>query len=385
MTAAVWVGAFGVVAACGSDEGPAGSAFVADGGGASGGPSSSSGGPGISSGGASDGGSHSDAGYEKCATSTVAAQRSPLRLAIALDKSESLCETPGDGGPLECDSPQALRAAVSNALKSFFSSADSTGLEVSLLGFAGGTCQLNIAPSRAMPVTLPDTQGLLAADLDGAGFEAQGGTQTMAGIGSARKVLLGFDDAKTVKSAMLLVTDGLPTKCPAPNDQVSGLSLAEQQITLSKDAGIPVYVIGVESYRGKSSLTQLDDLAAAAETHGGKALRIDQGTPDQVTAGLLAALDEIRTVEISCELPIPTPPEGQNLNPNKVNVQLTSGATVVDAKQSDTCADPLGWHYQATDAGQNEIVLCPQLCDQSKVVGAKVDVVLGCETQRAPN
>jgi hypothetical protein len=216
-----------------------------------------------------------------------------------------------------------------------------------------------------------DVGHVLATALDGPGFEHQAGTQTMSGIASARRILRQLPAADDAKSAVLLVTDGLPTACP--DNETGGLALALQQIVQTKNVGIPVYVIGIASYNNANSIEHLDEMAAAAGTNDGKAVRIDQGTPQEVTTRLLAALDKIRNVELSCEVPLPAPQNGETVDPTRVNVQLTAASGPIDATQSDGCADSHGWRYEQVDGGETKILLCPDLCTASKEIGTSVN------------
>jgi hypothetical protein len=67
--------------------------------------------------------------------------------------------------------------------------------------------------------------------------------------------------------------------------------------------------------------------------------------PEQTQTDFQAAIDQIREQVVSCNIAIPPPPDGETLDPNKVNVELTLGGTVVPLSQNVTCEDGVGWRY----------------------------------------
>ncbi|MGZ3424455.1 MAG: hypothetical protein ACXVEF_25650 [Polyangiales bacterium] len=89
------------------------------------------------------------------------------------------------------------------------------------------------------------------------------------------------------------------------------------------------------------------------------------------------------TTKVLCSLPVPTPPAGDTLDPNFVNVSETPpGGSSTDILQDNTkpCdAGANGWQYNST---KTKILLCGDAC--SKVVATPetvVSVVFGCKTK----
>lgn len=88
---------------------------------------------------------------------------------------------------------------------------------------------------------------------------------------------------------------------------------------------------------------------------------------------------------ISCELEIPPPPDGMELDPDAVNLELDDGmggilpiGRVGSAADCPNVVD--GWHYDDPTA-PTMIVMCPQTC--TKIQGAEdgaIDVAFGCAT-----
>lgn len=91
--------------------------------------------------------------------------------------------------------------------------------------------------------------------------------------------------------------------------------------------------------------------------------------------------------ELNCEWIIPPPPAGQVLDPNLVNVKLSSRSDssyfgyVPTADQCGTLAD--AWYYDDRNAPKR-IVACPATCDHIREAPSPSIVVsFGCKTQEA--
>lgn len=91
---------------------------------------------------------------------------------------------------------------------------------------------------------------------------------------------------------------------------------------------------------------------------------------------------------LACEYTIPPPPDGEELDPDEVNVTFDSGVGTLDIGRVDDPADcpnvEDGWYYDNPDA-PTTIIVCPQTCD--KIQGfdqASIDIQFGCATVEAP-
>jgi hypothetical protein len=94
------------------------------------------------------------------------------------------------------------------------------------------------------------------------------------------------------------------------------------------------------------------------------------------------ALATIRGSTLSCNLQIPTPPAGQTLNYNQVNVIYTpSGGQPLELVYNSGCTgNGDGWHYDNPSA-PTRIELCQNSCNTIQAdKGAKLDIALGCAT-----
>jgi len=92
---------------------------------------------------------------------------------------------------------------------------------------------------------------------------------------------------------------------------------------------------------------------------------------------------------LDCQWLIPPPPAGEELDPNKVNVQFTDGdgvAHTIYHVDSEADCDPVlgGWYYDNNDF-PTTVILCPASCDfvQADPLG-QIDILFGCATQPLP-
>jgi len=90
------------------------------------------------------------------------------------------------------------------------------------------------------------------------------------------------------------------------------------------------------------------------------------------------------SAQVACELTIPTPENGGEIDPDKVNVKFTSsdGKTTTDILQdkSADCTDGAnGWQYSADGT---KIMLCGADCEAARNdPGSKINVEFGCQTK----
>jgi hypothetical protein len=86
---------------------------------------------------------------------------------------------------------------------------------------------------------------------------------------------------------------------------------------------------------------------------------------------------------LPCQFGIPAAPEGQELDPNKVNFVFTSSSgtktTVPRVDGKPACAGP-GWYYDDPDS-PSEIFACPATCnDLEDDPSGEVEISFGCAT-----
>jgi hypothetical protein len=142
--------------------------------------------------------------------------------------------------------------------------------------------------------------------------------------------------------------------------------------------------IGCQSYAAESG-TVYHQLVGQTQGVGGD-LCSQQFDP------IFAELAEgvIVSSQLSCEYPIPPPPDGETLDPTEVNVRFTpsEGAEPIDIPYVEggleACGPAGGWTYD-DPANPTTILVCPASCEALQAsVGGRVDVVFGCETVVAP-
>jgi hypothetical protein len=101
-------------------------------------------------------------------------------------------------------------------------------------------------------------------------------------------------------------------------------------------------------------------------------------------APVFTKIGSVLSAQSACEMTIPTPENGGELDPDKVNVRFTSsdGKTKTDLLQDKTkgCADGAnGWQYSEDGT---KILLCGEDCETARNdPGSRVDVEFGCQTK----
>lgn len=101
-------------------------------------------------------------------------------------------------------------------------------------------------------------------------------------------------------------------------------------------------------------------------------------------ASAFAEMGKTLAAGLSCELSIPAPKEGDTLDPDRVNVKLTSpdGKTVTDVLQDKSAgcdAGANGWQYSADGT---KVLLCGDACEAVRAdPNTKIDIEFGCQTK----
>lgn len=96
----------------------------------------------------------------------------------------------------------------------------------------------------------------------------------------------------------------------------------------------------------------------------------------------------VQNAQLSCDYPIPPPPDGQTFDPTKVNVKYTPGGggevAILNVATPADCGMLGGWYYD-NPAAPTTILMCPGTCDTLKAdANGKIDVLFGCETEIKP-
>jgi hypothetical protein len=314
---------------------------------------------------------------------------------IMFDKSKSMVDNDSD--------PERWNKAT-GALKAFFADPESAELGVALGFFPEGQCaeaadtqgipeDPNLRNVDACATPIVDLGSLSAdaapADEQEAALIAaidertpNNGTPMHPALEGALKWATDKVTADpSQRTVVVLVTDGAPFGCqPHPgtenvNEDVA--VLVDMAAKAYAEHGIFTYVIGLQG----SFEWIVNDIAAAGGT-GQAVLVNDSSTHD----ALLAALQGIKEQHVECEIEVPASgPGGDPIDPGKVNVAYTAGGmgeptALGQVADAGACGESGGWYYDNPSA-PSKILICGATCDSIQGDnGAKLDIVLGCET-----
>jgi hypothetical protein len=311
-----------------------------------------------------DGGGSSGAGGTEagvCNSAGVNAERQDVFLAFAFDVSASM------GSDLQPYYQKALKwDPVAAASKAFFADPASVGLNASLTFFpdASLSCNFNNYSNPVVPMTAitgqasnPFADALTAVEPQVPNRIATPTLAVMQGVISYVQVRRA---AQRGNYAIVLVSDGIPQLCPSiiadPIDPVVTAT------TGARNDGVKTYVIGVRNPSpGPDTVTPLNQIAVAGGTNS--AYIVDTGNALATIASFKAAVDQIRSSTISCNVTIPPPPAGQTFNKQRVRVlyKATEGAEPTTLTYDPDCAAANSWKYDNTNQPK-EIQLCGSTC-----------------------
>ena len=199
---------------------------------------------------------------------------------------------------------------------------------------------------------------------------------------------------------VVFITDGDPDQCDGNTTDLAAI------VASGLTAGVKTFTIKLD---GVSDPTFLDSLAQAGGT--GQAIDVSaNGTSAAGATDIINALKTIRqktttssshqvtrtvTKPLDCQWTIPPAPPGQTLNPNEVNLTLSSngttstfghlspaaGAAAVNPAVDCNSVTGNAWYYSPTEANPTEIFVCPQTCTTLKAdTGGIVNIQFGCQT-----
>lgn len=334
----------------------------------------------------------------ECASTSQPTELEGVTLVFAFDVSGSMAS--------DATARQFKWEPVSLAAKTFFSSPDSADVSAQLTffpganvggggggGFGGGggggggggqnQAEATCTDEDYMEPDIPLTA--LPSDLFGTTIDATEpnrlGTPTRYILPAVIQQAIDLREAQPSSYAVVLVTDGLPTTCSSTDaddiNEVAALAAA------GPAAGIPVYVIGVDTPAeatvgaGEDGIGNLNLIAQQGGTDA--AFVIDTGDVDKTVADFVAVVNSIKESTFSCNLPIPQAPAGQTFDATRVNVTFKTDAQQ-DLVYDPTCQSEWGWKYD-DELNPSTIVLCDVACSSVKSISTtgSVDVQFGCE------
>jgi hypothetical protein len=120
---------------------------------------------------------------------------------------------------------------------------------------------------------------------------------------------------------------------------------------------------------------------ALADATGGQKSSICAADWSTVFGPLQEAV--ISSVPLPCDYAIPPPPDGETLDPTKVNMELTAQGETTPmilprAPSEADCMTTAAWFYD-DPAAPTQLRLCPAACELAQS-GGTVDIAFGCET-----
>lgn len=300
---------------------------------------------------------------DSCAQTGSVAEPVELDIVVLLDRSGSMYGTNWLG--------------ATAALKQFVRDPASDGIYVGILYFPidvppdGVVCNAVHYQDLAVPLdTLPQNAVKLVESIDSQ--TPTGGSTPMYGalegtLWAAAQEQVARPNHKVI---VVFASDGDPNSCTAPQNDISEIAALIQSTYVTN--GIETYVIAISG----ASIVNLDQLAAAGGT--GQAYDVT-GNIDQFAQKMA----DIRTLALSCEYIIPTPPADEPFELDRVVVQyVASDGTLTEIPHADDeidCGQTPGWYFD-DPAQPQKIRLCPASCDIVRFdKQARVDVLFGCK------
>jgi hypothetical protein len=327
----------------------------------------------------------------------------PVALFLVQDRSGSMMDEPAAGSTMKWDQAVA-------AVNGFVTDPNTKDIDVALGFFPidNGTCDGSTYSTPKVPLARLPSQmqaGAVATALTqmvpargGGPFGQPGatGTPIEGALRGGENYCLTYQAQNPAeKCVVVLITDGEPSGCARDAATLAGIAADAKT-----RASVLTFAIGMEG----ADFNLLDQIATAGGSNCGARPSCD------VTAGAAsfsAALEKIRTTvsttttmvqnsKLACEYVIPPPTDGQKLDPDKVNVQITKDGIVdkvgrVDSAAGCAAVGNKGWYYDPpTDP--KSVKLCPATCTSIEggdaglpagTTAPKVDVLFGCKTEIA--
>lgn len=270
---------------------------------------------------------------------------------------------------------------ATTALKAFFGDAKSSGLAASLQFFPlldgsnSNKCSASDYQTPAVALTKLPNSAPFAMAIDAR--SPRGGTPTDVALAGA------YAHAREVKTAnpgegiaVVLVTDGAPNACGDGN--TSTLELVKTTAAAAANnsmSPVRTYVIGIGE-----GLASLNQIAASGGTSN--ATIISTTDVARTATDFQNALDTIRGNSLPCDVALPSPPDGKQLDINAVNVNVTTASGGNDTlSYNKECTGGTGWHYDNPSA-PTRVVLCPTSCNTVRETAASnLSIAFGCATK----
>jgi hypothetical protein len=296
-----------------------------------------------------DGGTGGSTEDASCASINVTVGQRPLDMLLLVD--QSLDQNSGD-----------WEASISG-IDDFVTDPASNGITAGLILFPHSgdesTCDPTLYETLDVPFGLLPGKASAIADAFAATYQQLPSGYQAEMQGALMAATAWQDSNPTHNVVVVLVAYGDPDYCDQSFDDLGALSAG----ALSYN-GVRTYVIGVPG----SPITDLDKIAAAGGTKGAY---IDTTALPQIRSDALTA----------CDWPLPPPPNNQQLDPNKVNLEYTPMQNAMPqilprAMDLVGCNGGSGWYYDSNTM-PTKIILCPLSCATVPQMSVW-DVLFGC-------
>jgi Mg-chelatase subunit ChlD len=298
-------------------------------------------------------------GMETCLASSAEAQKKPLDIVVVWDRSGSMSGAKWTG------TVSAVTQFVNDPAN------DGVSLGINFFPLDGAPDQCNPAihnPPQLGLTALPAGAGTVVSTINAT---SPGGlTPTYGALFGTLQYLTAYQDMNPTHAVVaILASDGSPTECNTSTPAIAGL--AQSAFTYN---GVRTYAIAIQG----SSVADLDQIAAA----GGTTQAIDVTTDINL---FKQAMEEIRADALGCEFPIPEQPQGEEFDPQKLNITYTPGGmgtatTIPKVAGESACGNGAGWYYD-DPVNPTTVILCSATCT---LIGsdteAKIDLEFGCPT-----
>jgi hypothetical protein len=288
-----------------------------------------------------------------CVEAERSTRPAKLRLAFAVDRSSSMA----NGGKW---------AGTVEGLRAFFSAPSSAGLGVSLElfplaassttgdGCASGvdcsaeTCAAPLVPQAELTASTGGADAQETALIAALTEQVPGGPRpTSAALAGALETARARAGAADEVDAVVLVTDGDPTRC-----ETSWLAL-EELASQGRDAGVLTYVLALPGANPTAA-------ASLARAGGGKAFFVAGANAADIASRVRSALLELASQSLSCSFEFGESPYADTGN-TSVSLDTGSGPSALSRVDSAAACSGAGFYFD-DPVRPSRVELCPDSC-----------------------
>jgi hypothetical protein len=313
----------------------------------------------------------------QCAGVGFAVDPSPVDLFIMLDRTQSMTYTLQNSTLQRWD-------AIEQGFKQFTSSTfQFTRVGLNYFGKTGNPndpaeCDPNAYAQAAVPIDyLSNNASALVQSVTNERAILGGQTPWYPALQGGLQFTQKWQMANPSRGVVFVfVTDGYPTECDQDMTDITSVVSDAHQARGLFAGGPPIYtsVIGVA--------VDKFNLDAVAQAGGTNTANIVDGptAPDQFATALQNALRSIFSANLQCSFALPTPPAGQVLDPNVVQVVYMpfqgNDQEIPRTTSAAACGGLNGGWYFDNASNPTSITLCP--CSCANTAAGSVEVRFGC-------